>query len=141
LTPNPADRIRLEGTDPTNWASHGLRKLIRRYVEEMTRWPGGFVVLLPDPEYPVKRPTEAPFARVASGRPVAAFRADEGGGVRLLAVAHPNYEPRVRDCLGSLARLEALGIDAREAGAESVVALAMNLYDEFGIHLSFAPAG
>lgn len=135
---DPAERVRLEGADPTNWASLGLRKLVRRYVSEIAK-RDAFVLLLPDPEYPVPKPEHPAFARVASGRPVAAFRR-AGAGVALVAVARPEFEARVARALAERARLEALGIAGDERGEETLVAFAMNVYDEFGIHCSFAEA-
>lgn len=137
---SPVERIRLEGTDPTNWASHGLRKLVRGYVEAMLAHPDGFVLVLPDPEHPVERPTSFPFALAQRGRPVAAYRWN-GREAELLGVADARYAERARRVLDEEARLDALGILERERGRESVVALAMNAYDEFGIHVEFVSAG
>lgn len=133
------ERVRLEGADPTNWASLGLRKLVRGYVSEVAK-RDAFVLLLPDTEYPVPKPAHPAFARVEKGRSVAAFRR-EGEQVALVAVAQPAFEPRVARVLTERARLEALGIaGANERGDESLVAFAMNVYDEFGIHCGFVDA-
>lgn len=137
---DPAARIRLEGADPTNWASLGLRKLVRGYVASIAACGDAFVLLLPDTEYPVPKPQHPAFARVTKGRAVAAFRR-AGAGVALAAVAQPAFEPRVARVLAERARLEALGIaGAEERGSESLVAFAMNAYDEFGLHCAFEEA-
>ncbi len=138
--PAPPDaRVPPEGPDPSDWRSHGLRRLIRRYAQEITRWPTGFILLLPDTEQPVPRPIDAPFTRVVTGRPVAAFRVAPDGTIAILALAAESWEPRVRAALDGHARLDALGLAERERGRDSVLAFAMNVYDEFGLHAAFAP--